>query len=103
MIIKVGRDPIALNRISVMSKVRKPRPKEFCCISTEEQNVLPVCPFCPGNEELNPSVTLVLKFDASGLRFYIEEGECHNWVVRIVPNKYPAFSTHTVGPGYGYH
>ncbi|MDZ7675131.1 MAG: galactose-1-phosphate uridylyltransferase [Acidimicrobiales bacterium] len=37
------------------------------------------CPFCPGNEEATPP----------SLEEYSKEG---SWLVRVVPNKYPAFS-----------
>ncbi len=37
------------------------------------------CPFCPGNEEATPP----------SLEEYSTEG---SWLVRVVPNKYPAFS-----------
>ena len=49
------------------------------------------CPFCPGNEEATPPA----------LETYGKQGE---WVVRIVPNRYPAFDgdeplqVHNLGP-----
>lgn len=52
------------------------------------------CPFCPGHEHMTaPAVLAVLKRD-SGLVLRKEEGEerSRGWLVRIVPNLYPAFS-----------
>ncbi|HLT68643.1 MAG TPA: DUF4921 family protein [Acidimicrobiales bacterium] len=49
------------------------------------------CPFCPGNEEATPPA----------LETYDRKGE---WVVRVVPNRYPAFvgegplQVHNLGP-----
>jgi UDPglucose--hexose-1-phosphate uridylyltransferase len=38
------------------------------------------CPFCPGNEEMLPSI-----IEASG-------GDGQGWQIRVVPNKYPALT-----------
>ena len=49
------------------------------------------CPFCPGHEEATPPA----------LETYGKQGE---WVVRVVPNRYPAFDgdeplqVHNLGP-----
>ena len=57
------------------SDFRKPTPEKD---STPERD--PGCPFCPGNEEMLPSITLEM------------EGGNGSWQTRVVPNKYPALS-----------
>jgi UDPglucose--hexose-1-phosphate uridylyltransferase len=72
-------DPLT-GRWVVISLDRRDRPQEFA------HRTLPVegdpsrpCPFCPGNEESTPPA----------LETY---GPGGNWLVRVVPNLYPAFS-----------
>lgn len=58
---------------------RAERPTDFAPRSTQvEADPLQPCPFCPGNEEATPPA----------LETYGRDGK---WVVRIVPNRYPAF------------
>ena len=71
-------DPLT-GRWVVVSTDRASRPQAFAprAASIQADTSLP-CPFCPGNEEL---VTPTLETrDADG-----------NWLVRVVPNRYPAF------------
>lgn len=72
-------DPLT-GRWVVISLDRRDRPQEF------SHRTLPVegdpsrpCPFCPGHEESTPPA----------LETY---GPGGNWLVRVVPNLYPAFS-----------
>lgn len=72
-------DPLT-GRWVVISLDRRDRPQEFA------HRMLPVepdprrpCPFCPGHEEATPPA----------LETY---GPGGNWLVRVVPNLYPAFS-----------
>jgi UDPglucose--hexose-1-phosphate uridylyltransferase len=58
---------------------RAERPTDFAPRSTQvEADPDQLCPFCPGNEESTPPA----------LETYGRDGR---WVVRIVPNRYPAF------------
>ncbi len=77
------------DRASVISEVRRLRPKVL------SKDVKKLCPFCPGNEELTPPATLILRM-VDGKLIYDKDrnGErIRDWIVRIVPNKYPAFTT----------
>jgi UDPglucose--hexose-1-phosphate uridylyltransferase len=71
-------DPLS-GRWVVVSTVRAQRPAAFLVRSAEghEQLNRP-CPFCPGNEEDSPPA----------LETY---GPSGSWLVRVVPNLYPAF------------
>jgi UDPglucose--hexose-1-phosphate uridylyltransferase len=81
------------NRWVVIATERSRRPTDFTKQKTESfQNR--VCPLCVGNEHMTPpAVMLYLKRngeikkdkDPNGLR-------PNNWLVRVVPNLYPAFS-----------
>ncbi|MCS7108697.1 MAG: hypothetical protein RMH77_02340 [Sulfolobales archaeon] len=100
---RVRRDPIVLNRMSVISHVRALRPKELTVVKHESPS-LPKCPFCQGNEDVTPPATLVVKYGDSGLSFLKDDGDyrIRDWLVRIFPNKYPIFSKDGFN-GYGHH
>jgi UDPglucose--hexose-1-phosphate uridylyltransferase len=71
-------DPLT-GRWVVISTGRSERPLDFAPRSlTVEADTSRPCPFCPGNEEATPPA----------LETY---GESGNWLVRVVPNLYPAF------------
>ena len=52
------------------------------------------CPFCPGREEILAPATLILVKTGMGVKFEQESGDERrkNWLVKCIPNKYPAFS-----------
>jgi UDPglucose--hexose-1-phosphate uridylyltransferase len=72
-------DPLT-GRWIVVSLERAERPQAFAVrtLPVEHEPMRP-CPFCPGNEEATPPA----------LETY---GPTGSWLVRVVPNKYPAFS-----------
>lgn len=72
-------DPLT-GRWVVISADRAERPQPFAgrSLPVEDDPSRP-CPFCPGNEEATPPA----------LETYGAEGD---WLVRVVPNLYPAFS-----------
>lgn len=72
-------DPLT-GRWVVISADRADRPQPFATRSrpAQEDPEAP-CPFCPGNEEATPPA----------LETYGPHGD---WLVRVVPNLYPAFS-----------
>ena len=73
-------DPLT-GRWVVISSTRGERPQDFSARTLEveaDRDARP-CPFCPGNEEATPPA----------LETYGPGGE---WLVRVVPNLYPAFS-----------
>ena len=72
-------DPLT-GRWVVVSGHRADRPQPFAprTLTVQDDRVRP-CPFCPGNEEATPPA----------LETY---GPTGTWLVRVVPNLYPAFS-----------
>jgi len=96
--------PIVPGRASIISPARGKRPKILR--ASEVQSARGTCPFCPGNEFMTPPATLVLRRIEGRLVYdWEQEGERFiDWVVRIIPNKYPAL-THGEGVrhAYGYH
>lgn len=72
-------DPLT-GRWVVISADRADRPQPFSSRAhSAEVDPSRPCPFCPGNEEATPPA----------LETYGPQGE---WLVRVVPNLYPAFS-----------
>lgn len=71
-------DPLT-GRWVVIAFERAARPSAFVGRDTTEKTLQSECPFCPGHEEDTPPA----------LETYSEDG---NWRLRVVPNKYPAFS-----------
>ncbi len=100
--------PIVPGRASIISPARGRRPKILRASDVEAASVRPEnCPFCPGNEFMTPPATLVLR-RVEGMLVYDWEAETErftDWVVRIIPNKYPALTPNASGPraAYGYH
>jgi UDPglucose--hexose-1-phosphate uridylyltransferase len=89
------RKDYLLNRWVVIAKERKKRPTDFIKKPIEREEG--VCPLCPGNEHMTPPAVLVYlpsdgqvrkERDQNGLRN-------KNWLVRVVPNAYPAFTPPT--------
>ncbi|MCX7956460.1 MAG: galactose-1-phosphate uridylyltransferase [Endomicrobia bacterium] len=74
------RQNIATKEWVVISTERAKRPEDFKQV--KEKKVLPEfsekCPFCPGNEQMTPYETYVMK-DIN-----------NKWKIRVIPNKYPA-------------
>lgn len=71
-------DPMS-GRWVVVSTVRSDRPAAFVTRTpTVQEDTTRPCPFCPGNEEASPPA----------LETY---GPTGGWLVRVVPNLYPAF------------
>ena len=102
--IEIRYDPIVPTRVSVISKVRRFRPKELTLIRHEATHLIQ-CPFCPGNEHMTPPATLVIKKEGDMIRYYRDSNDLRvkGWLVRIFPNKYPIFSPYVTTSGYGYH
>ncbi|NNN20269.1 MAG: galactose-1-phosphate uridylyltransferase [Acidimicrobiaceae bacterium] len=72
-------DPLT-GRWVVVAYERSARPSAFLARDTDVQKEsLKICPFCPGHEEDTPPA----------LETYSEQG---HWLLRVVPNKYPAFA-----------
>lgn len=79
------RQDIVTGRWVVIATERSKRPEYF---SKRRVEVVPaggVCPFCYGNESLTPPEVDAFRPDGS-------VANTSGWQVRVVPNKYPAFS-----------
>ena len=72
------QDPITGQWV-VVSEVRAARPNEYRRVETRRTDL--ACAFCRGNEHQTPQTLL-----------QIPEQGTDDWSVRVVPNKYPAFT-----------
>jgi UDPglucose--hexose-1-phosphate uridylyltransferase len=77
---ELRKDPIT-GRWVIISTERGKRPTDFGVV--EERKKGGFCPFCPGNEDKTPPEVLAYR-PGGGSR------DSGGWVVRCVPNKYPA-------------
>jgi UDPglucose--hexose-1-phosphate uridylyltransferase len=86
------RKDYLLNRWVVIAKERKKRPVDFAKKDAAETQG--VCPLCPGNEHMTPPAVLVyLASNGEIIKEKDQNGLRHkNWLVRVVPNAYPAFT-----------
>lgn len=87
------RKDYLLNRWVVIATERGRRPTDFAKPKTESsQNA--ICPLCAGNEHLTPpAVLLYLKSDGEIVKDKDTERLRHkNWLIRSVPNLFPAFA-----------
>jgi len=92
MLNEVRKDYL-LDRWVVIATSRGRRPTDFAKQQTQQAKTA-VCPMCPGNEHMTPPAILVyLKSDQHVQKAEDENGSRHkNWLIRVVPNLYPAFS-----------
>jgi UDPglucose--hexose-1-phosphate uridylyltransferase len=100
------QDPLSRRWVIIGCDDRAARPNEFVEATTRDSNV--ACPFCAGNESATPSA--IATYGANGRG---------TWLVRVVPNKYPAITADTASqptppplshqwaggsvPGFGQH
>jgi len=87
------RKDYLLDRWVVMAAQRKQRPTDFKK-AKEVRRTSSHCPFGPGNENMTPPATLVyLQIDGEVIKEKDQDGFRHkNWLVRCVPNLFPAFT-----------
>jgi UDPglucose--hexose-1-phosphate uridylyltransferase len=87
------RKDYLLDRWVVIATERSRRPTDFAKKKREKAKV-DVCPLCPGNEHMTPPAVLVyLKSGRKIRKVKDENGFRHkNWLIRCVPNLYPAFT-----------
>jgi UDPglucose--hexose-1-phosphate uridylyltransferase len=78
---ELRKDPV-LGRWIIISQERRKRPTDF--IVEEVRGTGGFCPLCPGNESTTPSEVLAYRYDQRN------EKNSSNWLLRVVPNKYPA-------------
>lgn len=82
-------DPINDHWVSI-ARNRRDRPMEFVAIDQVRQQI--ICPFCKGNEEETPDA--LAAYHADGARLTPKD-DPSNWTVRVIPNRYPSFSSHS--------
>jgi len=89
------RKDYLLDRWVVISAARKKRPTDF--VKPREEKKPGQCAFCPDNEHMTPPATLVyIPSDGKIRKEKDQNGHRHkNWLVRCVPNLYPAFAPPT--------
>jgi UDPglucose--hexose-1-phosphate uridylyltransferase len=74
---ELRRNP-ASGKLVIVTPARASRPAD-----AREREGAPPCPFCPGNEALTPP-------EIDALRPHGGAADEPGWLVRVVPNKYPA-------------
>ncbi len=86
------RKDYLLNRWVVIAKERKKRPTDF--VKNNLLNKECICPFCPGNERMTPPAVLVYLSSNGTIRKERDQNGLRHkeWLVRVVPNAYPAFT-----------
>jgi UDPglucose--hexose-1-phosphate uridylyltransferase len=87
------RKDYLLDRWVVIATERGRRPTDFAK-KEREQTKPSICPMCPGNEHMTPPAVLVyLKSGMDIKKTKDKDNSRHkNWLIRCVPNLYPAFS-----------
>jgi len=87
------RKDYLLDRWVVIATERGRRPTDFVR-QKGQQAKAGVCPLCPGNEHMTPPAVLVYLRSGGGVKKDKdkEENRRKNWLIRVVPNLYPAFS-----------
>ncbi len=88
------RKDYLLDRWVVIATERGRRPTDFAKQKTEHAKVA-VCPMCVGNESMTPPAVMLYLKDGDEVHIAQDPlvGERpKNWLVRCIPNLYPAFS-----------
>jgi UDPglucose--hexose-1-phosphate uridylyltransferase len=88
------RKDYLLDRWVVIATERSRRPTDFAKQKTENAKAA-VCPMCVGNENMTPPAVMLYLKDGDEVRTSQDPlvGERpKNWLVRSIPNLYPAFS-----------
>lgn len=78
---ELRKDPV-LGRWIIISKERSKRPTDF--LVEKAETIGGFCPLCPGNESTTPSEVLAYRPQ----QYHTKDGP--GWLVRVVPNKFPA-------------
>jgi UDPglucose--hexose-1-phosphate uridylyltransferase len=89
------RKDYLLDRWVVIATERSRRPVDFAKPKLEAAAKTATCPMCVGNESMTPPAVLLYLKENGEIRKSQDPqmGErAKNWLVRIIPNLYPAFS-----------
>ena len=93
------RKDFLLNRWVVIATERARRPTDFAKQKDKDTNTqTSACPMCPGNEHMTPPAVLVYRnINGKIIKDKDQDGLRHkDWIIRCVPNLYPAFAPPTV-------
>jgi UDPglucose--hexose-1-phosphate uridylyltransferase len=89
------RKDYLLDRWVVIATERSRRPIDFVKPKLEAAKTA-TCPLCPGNENMTPPAVMLYQKEENGEIKRSQDpltGErTRNWLVRVIPNLYPAFS-----------
>jgi UDPglucose--hexose-1-phosphate uridylyltransferase len=88
------RKDYLLDRWVVIATERSRRPTDFAKPKQEAAKTA-VCPMCVGNENMTPPALMLYQKDGAEIKRIQDPltGERpKNWLVRVIPNLYPAFS-----------
>ena len=88
------RKDYLLDRWVVIATERSRRPTDLAKPKPEATKTI-VCPLCPGNENLTPPAIMLYQKEDGKIKKNkdpITGERARNWLVRVIPNLYPAFS-----------
>ena len=87
------RKDYLIDRWVVIATERGRRPTDFAK-QERQQAKTAVCVMCPDNEHMTPPAVLVYLKSGNGVRKTKDEDDFRhkNWLIRVIPNLYPAFS-----------
>lgn len=87
------RKDYLLDRWVVIATERGRRPTDFAKRESPQAKAT-ICPMCPGNEHMTPPAVLVYLKSGKRIRKAKDQDDFRlkNWLIRVVPNLYPAFS-----------
>jgi len=88
------RKDYLLDRWVVIATERGRRPSDFAKKERQQQTSTSVCPMCPGNERMTPPAALVYLKHINNIEKTKDKDSLRhkNWLIRVVPNLYPAFT-----------
>lgn len=81
---ELRQDPVTRNWVAIATE-RAKRPGDFATLRARSIAPADSCPFCQGNEGLTPPEVFSVRKNGT-------KPDTAGWTVRVVPNKYPAFS-----------
>jgi UDPglucose--hexose-1-phosphate uridylyltransferase len=87
------RKDYLLDRWVVIATERGRRPTDFAKKERQQVNAS-ICPMCPGNEHMTPPAVLAYVQSGTKIAKVSDNNDQRhkNWLVRVVPNLYPAFA-----------
>jgi UDPglucose--hexose-1-phosphate uridylyltransferase len=93
MLLNDLRKDYILDRWVAIASQRRMRPTDYAKRQSEERKPT-ICPFCPGNEHLTPPASLMYITENGKIEKTRDEDGARrkDWIIRCVPNLYPAFS-----------